>query len=97
MDGNRQAVDQTTLHPANADLEDTQISAIISINQISLSRVDGIGSGAHQPNVLESDRQGRSRQADEMAQQRALQVGAVFLQISEHLFNPHSQPCGIEL
>ena len=37
MDGNRQAIDQTTLHPANADLEDTRISAIISINQISLA------------------------------------------------------------
>jgi len=49
----------------------------------------------NEPDIEQSDRQGEARQAQKMAEHGAFEMKAVFLEITEHFFDPHSQ--GVEI
>ena len=87
---------QTTFNPAQTDLEDAQVSAILTVNEMSLPIFDHAYGSCDQPNVEQCDRQGQSGKAQEIPQAGASQVKAMAFPVTEHLFNPHASGVSLQ-
>jgi hypothetical protein len=70
--------------------EDTEVTAVISIDEMSLTTLDAVDAQSDKPEIEKSHGQCEARQAQEVAQTAFLQIEAMALEITEHLFDPHA-------
>ena len=85
----RKRIGKSPLDEAETDLEDTQIAAVMPVNQMAKPSMDGAATHGDQPDIQTDNCQGQSRQSGEVAQHSTFQIEAVFFQIAMHLFGPH--------
>ena len=86
---NGKGVDQLAFNEAQPDLEDGQIAALFSVDQVTTALMNGTGAGGNRPDIQENDGQGQTGQALRVVQHGAFQIEAVTFEIAKHQWSDH--------
>jgi len=72
-----------------ANAEDTKVSAVFSIDKMTTPTLNSGGAQGDKPEIEKGYNQGEARQTHEVPKTAFLQVEAMALEITKHLFDPH--------
>jgi hypothetical protein len=69
----RNGIDQSSLNGSQTDLENAQVAAVVTIDQMAQTLMDRLSAHVGQPGIQECNGQGQTRQFQEILQQGLFQ------------------------
>ena len=88
----RKGIGEPPLDEAEADLEDAQVAAVITVDEVTLALMNRATANGEQPDIQESHCECQARKAQEVTQHGTFQIEAVLFEVAVHFVGPDPAP-----